>query len=183
MKYCVVDLETMGTGGNTAIISIGACLCDVGQRAGSAGQFYRNVSLDSSLKAGLKVTASTINWWLRQEGKARDALFSPEPSALQDALFAFSEFFRLSGAQYLVGNDPSFDNAILADAYAACRLRQPWRYHANRCLRTYRSLCAQDVENMAFSGTEHNALHDAVHEADILARCLERLHAKGFDCD
>ena len=183
MKYCVVDLETMGTGGNTAIVSIGACMCDVGQRAGPDGQFYRNVSLRSSLKAGLKVTAETVNWWLHQSKEAQDDLFRPVPVELQDALYAFSEFFRLSGAQYLVGNDPSFDNAILADAFMAVGIRQPWKYQANRCLRTYRSLCSQEVENMAFNGVMHNALHDAVHEADILAKCLESLHAKGFDCD
>lgn len=185
MKYCVVDIETMGTGGNTAIVAIGACMVDPDTtgRAGMNGQFYRAVTLESSLKAGLKVTASTINWWLTQSDAARQALLANNASTLPDALVAFAEFYRLQGADYLVGNDPSFDNAILADAYAAVGLRQPWKYHNNRCLRTFKGLVnGIDIPEVgvAFQGTEHNALHDAVHEADELAAILAILKEKGL---
>lgn len=183
MKYCVVDLETMGTGGNTAIVAIGACMVTPDGRAGVSGQFYRAVTLESSLAAGLKVTAGTINWWLAQSDAARNALLAEDAVPLTSALHDFAAFYRLQGAGALVGNDPSFDNAILADAYTATGLRQPWKYHANKCLRTFRGLvadtdCISDVP--AFVGTEHNALCDAVYEADVLHTILVYLKGKGL---
>lgn len=174
MKYCVIDLETMGTGGNTAIVSLGAAILesDDGQIEKT---FHYNISLESSLKAGLKVTADTIMWWLKQNEDARDALIHPTPCDLALVLDEFSTFFTSNGCDYLVGNGSSFDNAILSDAYKALGVPQCWHYSADRCLRTYRE-AAGYPERPKREGTYHSALDDAMYQAECLKLYLNEIN-------
>ena len=51
MKQVMLDLETMGNGPTSAIIAIGAVAFDM---EGITSHFYRQVSLQSSMDAGLK---------------------------------------------------------------------------------------------------------------------------------
>lgn len=173
MKYCVIDLETMGTGGNTAIVSLGAVILesDDGQIEKT---FHCNISLESSLKAGLKVTADTIMWWLKQNEDARDALIYPKPCDLAIVLDEFSTFFTSNGCDYLVGNGSSFDNAILSDAYKALDISQCWHYASDRCLRTYMEASGYP-ERPKREGTYHSALDDAMYQAECLKLYLNEL--------
>lgn len=158
MKDVMVDLETMGTGPSAAIVAIGACEFDV---RGLGRQFYRAVTLQSSVNYGMQMDASTVEFWLKQDKKAQDALFQ-DPVSLNHALSDFSLWLN-SGAR-VWGFGATFDNVILRSAYKLVDKKCPWHYRDDRCFRTLVSLSAE-VEWSERLGTHHNALDDAMHQA------------------
>jgi len=159
----MVDLETMGNGSNAAIIAIGA----VRFNEAITARFYKVVSLQSSLEAGLEITAGTVMWWMQQSYQAR-AQFNGAKISLGKALIAFS---RWVGEDPVVwGNGATSDNVILSNAYKACILKRPWSYKADRCYRTLRNM-RPDIEPV-YTGVAHRAVDDAESQALHLIRIL-----------
>lgn len=69
----MLDLETMGNGPDAAIVAVGAIEFDA--TAGTLGRtFYRGVNLETSVRGGGKIDASTVMWWLRQNDEARKGI-------------------------------------------------------------------------------------------------------------
>ncbi len=102
----MVDLETMATHPNAAIVAIGAVrFTDELQDS-----FYQVVDLQSSIRADLDVDGATVIWWLMQEEAARQAITVPGLELTQ----ALTLFYEWLGKEAVVwGNGASFDNAIL----------------------------------------------------------------------
>lgn len=182
MEHCMLDLETLGTGGNTVIVSIGAAMFDKGV---TGPRFHVLVDIDSCLAKGLRVTGGTITWWMQQDPAAQSEITRSERVSLETALDMFTSFFKNNGGKYLWGNDPSFDNAILADAYAACAKRTPWYYSNNRCLRTLKGLAyimQAPVDGIVFESehigsVKHTADGDALSEAFVASKLIAMIHA------
>lgn len=106
MNHCMLDLETMGTDPGCLILSIGAVRFspysfDIGPT------FYANVDALSCLRAGLRVSDSTQDWWLSEENaRALDSLGTGAVS-LKRALMAFSSYYE--GCDYVWANGPVAD--------------------------------------------------------------------------
>ena len=170
--HVMVDLETMGTSPNSAIISIGAVAFNLMLGINPLSiqhNFYAQISLQSCIDAGLVMDPSTVLWWLQQSDAARGA-FKDNAKALPlpEVLKLFTEWFNaIPGTQkekFLWGNGSDFDNVILANAYRACKMEIPWRYSNNRCFRTLRE-DNPEIEKPDNIGTAHNALDDARFQA------------------
>lgn len=182
----VLDLETMATGPNAAIVSIGAVLLDHkawGVRGGPEDStyhhFYRNVDLASSIEKGGEVDGSTVTWWLRQSDEARKALTTPEPVLIDRALQDFTNWLQWFCGERRVrvwGNGAAFDNVILRSAYERSGLECPWSYKNDRCYRTLRHLFPDVQEFFPTPGSfvVHNALDDAHAEALHLVELLKK---------
>ena len=69
MRQVTIDLETMGNLSTSAIMAIGAVTFDTGTT--ETNEFYVVVDLESCLRRGLIVTASTVYWWLQQDKEAQ----------------------------------------------------------------------------------------------------------------
>lgn len=70
MNHLMIDLETMGNKPSAPIVSIGAVIFD--PSTGEFGpDFYRVVSLKSSVDGGAVPDADTIMWWMQQSEEAR----------------------------------------------------------------------------------------------------------------
>lgn len=163
----MLDLETMGSGPNAAIIAIGA----VGftpERI--VHRFYRVVDLASSVATGGIIDASTVLWWLRQGNEAR-AQFNLSGMPVEEALSEFSQWLAPFGDGVKVwGNGAAFDNVILASAYRRLELPVPWKFYNDRCYRTMKA--AHPGVKMERVGTYHNALNDAESQAQHLMAML-----------
>ena len=165
----MIDLETMGKGSDAAIVSIGAVRFYEG---GITETFYQSVSLESSVKVGLKMDASTVEWWMRQSDQARKEIEGGKE--LHIALQSLAVF--LGENAILWGNGSDFDNAILANAYRAIGQQQPWKFWNNRCYRTVKNLCGSVP--MQRKGVHHSALNDAESQALHLIEIANRLGLK-----
>jgi hypothetical protein len=164
----MVDLETLGNGSKSVITSIGAVRFD---RDGLLpGTFYMNVDPESCAAAGLEIDASTVMWWMQQSDAAR-AAFKVKGEPLGFVLQSFTEWYPAGAA--LWGNGATFDNVILANAYRALGMKQPWSYSKDRCYRTLKNLFPHVTQEAV--GTAHNALDDAKYQALHAVKLLKEI--------
>jgi len=135
--------------------------------------YYRSVNPFMRLRSqmvNLTITylnPETVKWWDGQNAEAKKILTEVDGGGehLRDALNKLTEYlsqFDLKKVR-VWGNGSDFDNAILANCYAAIGSNQPWEFWNNRCYRTLKSL--QPQVKLARQGTYHNALDDAKSQA------------------
>ena len=155
----MLDLETMGTGPNAAIVAIAAVEFDAATNQ-LGDRYYNTVSLDSAIEEGGVVDGETVMWWLRQSSHARMEL-ARDPISIRYALERFLKW--LHGEPYVWGNGSDFDNVILRSAFERSGLPVPWSHKSNRCYRTLSSLYP-DVPYTRH-GVPHCALDDAKSQA------------------
>lgn len=176
MKHIVIDLETLGTGSDAVILSIGAVLMN---GTTIKKQLYTNVNLQSCLDAGMSIDGSTIEWWFKQSDAARKALFVGGITAekLTEWFEGIYNFFDQEDCKEPIliwGNGATFDNVILSNLYRRFCKKRPWDFRADRCFRTVKALFPQ--LEVPEEETAHNALCDALWEAKYLIK----LHESGF---
>ena len=167
----MLDLETMGVGSNAAIIAIGAVSFDIN---GVNSQFYEKVNLESSVKCGGEIDPSTVMWWMSQSDDARNVFLDEGDSVdLSNALLRFSAWCVEENVENVWGCGSTFDNVIISNAFARCRIEKPWPFWSDRCYRTVRDM----FPNVPFErfGTHHNALDDARTQAIHLVKILNSL--------
>ncbi|MDE9717649.1 exonuclease [Citrobacter cronae] len=183
--HLMVDMETMGNGPDAPIVSIGAVFFD--PSTGNTGaEFYRVVSLESSMSFGMKPDASTIQWWLKQSSEARSAILVDEAMGLREALELLADFIAENAANgshtvQLWGNGCSFDNVILRRAYALTETPFSVPFWNDRDVRTMvelgKSVGINPRFDIPFEGDMHNALSDARHQVKYVSAIWQRLTA------
>lgn len=181
--HLMVDLETMGSGPDAPIVSIGAVYFD--PSTGNTGaEFYQVVSLESSMSFGMKPDASTIQWWLKQSSEARSAILVDEAMGLRETLELLADFIAENAANgshtvQLWGNGFSFDNVILRRAYALTETPFAVPFWNDRDVRTMvelgKSVGINPRFDIPFEGDMHNALSDARHQVKYISAIWQRL--------
>ena len=181
--HLMVDLETMGSGPDAPIVSIGAVYFD--PSTGNTGaEFYQVVSLESSMSFGMKPDASTIQWWLKQSSEARSAILVDEAMGLRETLELLADFIAENAANgshtvQLWGNGCSFDNVILRRAYALAETPFAVPFWNDRDVRTMvelgKSVGINPRFDIPFEGDMHNALSDARHQVKYVPAIWQRL--------
>lgn len=172
MHNVMIDIETMGLSLNAPILSIGACFFDI--ETGEIGaKFECNIILKSALENGV-LDADTLQWWLtKTSDEARAALFAGFKVDLVDALSALYNFVVCPIPVMVWANGPSFDVAILENAYRKSGYQVPWSHRNVQCVRTIKRLAdviAPDREKPADVGTAHAALDDCLFQvAEVVA--------------
>jgi len=175
MANIMLDLETLATTPNAHILSIGAVMFD----EESVGRiFYTPIDVASD-QCGAEIDPKTVKWWTEQEEAAMSA-FSEDGVSFHRALDLFGYFVRDAGYDVCVwGNGADFDNLILSSAYARAGIPLPWNRFRNRCYRTLSSLFPDTPRSI--SRVEHNALDDAISQAQHAMQLLKRI--KGGQTD
>lgn len=172
----MLDLETMGTGPDAAIVAIGAVAFDVETCKIAPLGFYERVDLASSVECGGVMDASTVTWWLDQSQAARDELTRNDLERIDigRALARFAVWLHVhtSGTPRVWGNGAAFDNVILRRAYDRSGRAAPWPHWNDRCYRTIKGLYGHDIK-IERTGTHHHALADAEAQAVHLLRMLD----------
>jgi DNA polymerase III epsilon subunit-like protein len=169
--HIMLDLETMSTQPNAAIVAIGAVYFDPAE--GTLGkEFYQAVDLISCQQLGLHIDADTVMWWLRQSAEAREAI-SKDPQHLSKTLQDFTNWLPpLEEKAYVWGNGADFDNVILSSACRAAGVKIPWRFSRNSC---YRTLKNQSKIPFVEPTIPHHALEDAKAQATHLIKVMQSL--------
>lgn len=175
----MLDIETMGNNTNAAITSIGLVVWDDKHTF----EFYKEVSLESSVKAGAKMDVSTILWWMQQNDNARSIYeYNDEAGSLKDALIELTKFVKevCNTTEDVVplslwGNGVAFDNVILRNSYELFdNVICPFAFWNDRCYRTLKNLYSHIKLERA--GTHHHALDDAVSQKNHLELILKEMN-------
>lgn len=172
-----IDMETLSTEHNAALLSIGAVIHNFGTGQ-QVDTFYANITPESSIAAGLDVSESTKAWWAKQGQAAQDVL-SVDQRPLRDVLVDFAKWLAEHGVQYAIGNGPRADNQWLESACKAVGMPSPIKYWGDLDMRTLTfigtHILGLDHWHNTFKGVKHNALHDAINEAEFCNAVFQKL--------
>lgn len=175
MKHVMLDLETLGTVADAAIMSIGAVRFDLESNKIDDGGFYASVSIDSNLEHKRRVQEDTLIWWMKQ-GEAAQGVFHECKQTLRPALTDLAEWF-VDDDCYVWSNGADFDLPMISHAFVSVGVPTPWKFNNSRCFRTYKNLPGAKNVKVPFTGTKHNALFDAVHQAQTAQAIYAKLFA------
>ena len=171
----ILDLETLGTDEDAAIIQIGMCIPNFDRKyvpTGCAREMEVTIAYEDCLAAtAFTKSDSTMQWWESQDSETRKIVFSGQDSyvAALDQVEQFLKNVQSGGAEVAMwGNGSDFDNRLLAYTMSALGYKTPWKYYNNRCLRTLKAMFPCSVEEDP-SERKHTALGDARYEARMMS--------------
>ena len=167
MKDCMIDLETLGTTPQTPVISFGATFFDIENKK-LGPTFYMVMEVNEQIDRGRKPTGDTLKWWMGQTGAAQ-RVFHEKAKPAAEVLTIFAQWYKANypkGA-FVWGNGATFDISILEDMYRDYKIECPWAFNKIMDLRTFKRFQGKG-EQIKKSGTEHNALDDAVSQAQYV---------------
>jgi hypothetical protein len=170
--HIMIDIETLGTSVDSAIIAIGAIRFNMyPDPYQEIDKFYATVSLDSNLNLGRVITQSTLKWWVDTNvGLICEMLGSD--NELHRALNGLTWFLDKSSYETIWANGTDFDIAMLKHAYKQCLgTEPPWKYYGVKDCRTVYKLYGHLVDRCD-NGTAHNALDDCRNQAIYLDSVL-----------
>jgi len=172
----MIDLETLGNNGQSAIVQIGACYFDI--NTGEIGkEFLMNIEVDEASKYG-EINASTVMWWLQQSKEAQMSVFGPQIYRvdLRSVLEMFTRVMT-EGVEN-VWCHVDFDLPILKHAYQAVGLEYPFKYWMGQHLRTITKLASVSTKDYVNEGIAHNALDDCKFQVKYVVDCFKKLGVK-----
>lgn len=167
----MLDIETLDTGVDAVICSIGAVkfdpnyLCtDEGDGPAILDKFHIGVDFVSAQQSGGTIGAGTVGWWMHGDrDSARQLLLALDRVDLASALDGFAHWMGPVSLP-VWGNGATFDNTIVRRSFERVGLETPWKFWHDRCYRTLASLDPQRIKN-APRAAHHDALADAEWQA------------------
>jgi hypothetical protein len=173
----VLDLETLSTQENAAILQIGCCVPLFDRQYLTPvclSEFQATIAYEHCLASDYHKDSGTMEWWEKQSKEAKKIVFSGQDS-YADAFYSFKDWIdniKCGGSDVAIwGNGSDFDNRILCHSLDSIGLHDVWDFRYNRDLRTIRALfplTEPPLWSNAIHGIKHTALGDARYEADIL---------------
>lgn len=176
----MIDLETLSTEPNAAILSLGAAPF---LNPAPLETFYARVDpkdYNAQEQRKFHISNQTLAWWKSQDANAQAEAFGGTSSLLM-VLSDFSEYcamIKKSTGSIIIpwSKGADFDLPIIRNAFDAFGISLPWAYYNHRCYRTLEALGKSTgmvmIENKAM---KHNALEDAKNQALNAARIMEVL--------
>ena len=160
----MIDLETLATSTDAAILTIGAVKFDpFGREAQepSMTPFYVRVDLDSCDEIGLVTNDDTIAWWSNQSKEAQEEAFNTNDRIhIRDA---FEQLYKFCwGAKRVWSNGSAFDIVICETVFKRLNKAVPWSFWQVRDVRTAFDL---GINPQRPPVTAHHALQDAWNQA------------------
>ena len=176
-KDVMIDIETLSTRPNAAIVSIGAIKFS---RHGdlplldAMNQFYVRVSRESCETCGMHVDPQTIEWWNKQDAEIRyEALENPNDRlTIKDALTKLSEWF--AGSQFIWGHGDDFDCVVLGEAFRACDMKVPWNFWNTRDTRTLFDIAGVRNSDLP-ANDKHHPIHDCYRQITGVKKALSKI--------
>lgn len=164
----MIDVEAIGP-----VVQIGACKFDPSDQVllkdTDVNGFIENISIASSLKAGLAIDPSELQWWFQRGGKP-DWLNSPID--IRQALGRFREW--MDRKQLVISHN--YDMAKLQMMYDAIGERIPFPYRNWRDIRTIMWLAdIKTPKDKEGDPKTHNALEDCWFQIKYVSEALRKL--------
>lgn len=171
LRHVMIDLETLGTTPNSAIVSIGAVVFDPRYGKVSKKTFYSELDWENQNR---HICQKTREWWSKQSPEAQEAL-----SGLDDLDTSLRELASWLPPDCRVwGNGSTFDISFLEDAYRQYGIEIPWKFWNIRDCRTVLDMYESSRGGFGKSTNRagaHNALQDAIYQARYITVMWNKL--------
>ncbi len=173
--HVMLDIETLSTAPDAAIVQIGAVKFTVDSGVETTTGLRLAIDLESANLG--TIDGGTVAWWLEQDPAAIAKVLRSKPRTQLTA--ALSEFARWSdGAAFVWGHAPTFDCAIMRSACKRTGIKFPFTYRQERCFRTLLAIGkSMGIELPKQTGVAHDGLDDAISQATTAIAIL-----RGIKC-
>jgi hypothetical protein len=172
----MIDLETLATSPNAAVLTIGAVRFDpFGNeiKMPSCQKFYVKVDIDSCDELQLDVNDATIEWWAQQSKEAQEEAFSPDGRI--HVREAFNQLYKFCwGAQRVWSHGAAFDTVICENIFRKIGKAVPWSFWEVRDTRTLFDL---GINPQRPPVLKHHALEDAWNQTVGVQNVFQRLRS------
>ncbi len=172
----MIDLETLATSPNAAVLTIGAVKFDPfssEMEMPSCEKLYIKVDIDSCDELNLEVNDDTIAWWSQQSKEAQEAAFDPEGRI--HIREAFNQLYKFCwGAKRVWSHGASFDTVICENIFRKLNKACPWKFWEVRCTRTLFDIGINPARPPVL---KHHALEDAWNQAVGVQNVFQRLRS------
>ncbi len=170
----MIDLETLATSPNSAVLTIGAVKFDPFNNDidnPTCEKLYIKVDLDSCDELGLEVNDDTIAWWGQQSKEAQEEAFSPDGRIhIRDA---FNQLYKFCwGAKRVWSHGASFDTVICENIFRKLNKACPWKFWEVRCTRTIFDI---GIDPQRPPVLKHHALEDAWNQVIGVQNVFQKL--------
>lgn len=173
----MVDLETLGTSDDAAILEVGAVCFDLESRT-MGPQFNAAISLKSNGEHYRRIDAETLAWWMgqwRERGGVPDLNDAAYAYEFPRAMFKFADFWQENAADDAeFWSRGSFDERIMFHALTQSEGAVPWKFYK---VRDQRSVL--DWEGVRMKKNSHSALEDAIAQVEALFVAVTMRQAAG----
>ena len=171
MADLMIDIEGLGTGPDTTILTIAAQSFDPLGQGYHNRYFYSRITLES--QENRSIQQDTIDWWATQPAAAREEAFGEtDRIPLDQALDELAKFIWQSNLIW--ANGPTYDMNIIEHAYKSFGKPIPWQFYKVRDARTVYSLYPELLK----PPTSHHALEDCRRQISMLQTTLKYLNVK-----
>ena len=168
-----LDLETLSTQEDAAIIQIGCCIpaFDTYLLPFHIKQtFEATIRYEDCISSEFHKCTQTMAWWEKQSSEAKLNVFSGQDSYTEafDKFCVWIRSIQDTGYDVAVwGNGSDFDNRILSYALDSMGYHNVWSFRNNRDLRTLKAIFPCEITEDP-TEIKHTALGDARYEARLM---------------
>jgi len=168
----MLDLESLGTRPDCAILTLGAIKFDPFRPDAFGDSLYLRIDVDQQLSLGREVQADTLEWWSRQADDVREeALGEHDRVGLEEMYRQLNKF--TVGVNNIWCQGPAFDIVILENIYRQMGWPTPWQFWQIRDSRTLFGVHG-DPRVKGKAGL-HNALEDCISQAKGVQEIYSKL--------
>jgi len=169
--HLMIDLETLATTPNAAILTIGACKFDP-TATDVHSTYYERIVLETQEDYGRVINEDTLAWWSQQDKQIQEDAFGEGADRidLKDAMKKLYTFGL--GTTNVWSHGAIFDVVIIEDICRSFQQAVTWKFWEVRDTRTLFDLANVSVR---IEG-KHNALTDAVAQSRAVQQAYKKLN-------
>jgi hypothetical protein len=171
----MIDIETLGTKPNGHILSVGMCWFSRDNPSEPIDKLeilYPELGQPKSC-----IDINTVTWWMKQGSAAQAVFHIPDGLRSSNEQVAVKVMENTTNAARIWAKDPDFDCVMLnsfVNNYRGWRCEYDWPFWKNRSVRTILDMCPV-AKQLPFGGTQHDALADAVFQAQQMQAYFKTL--------
>jgi hypothetical protein len=171
----MLDLETLGTGPDAVILTLGAVKFDPYTMELPGPGLYIRPDVDEQIARGRFVDMGTVEWWGKQAEDVREEALGTEGRIPVEEMYRQLNRF-LVNSNNIWAQGPVFDIVILENLYRQYGWPVPWNFWQIRDSRTLFGVHG-DLREKNKEGL-HNALEDCVSQAQAVQTIYHNLNLK-----
>jgi len=166
----MIDLETLATTPDAAILTICACVFDP-HGTDIKSTYYERIILETQEDYGRVINEDTLGWWSQQDKQIQEDAFG-EGNDRIDLKDAMKKLYMFGlGTSNVWGHGSIFDVVIIENICRSLQQAVTWKFWEVRDTRTLFDLADISVR---IEG-KHNALTDAVAQSKAVQQAYAKL--------
>ena len=184
----MIDIEALGKQPGCVVLSVGAAVMDM-ETMTIVDQKYWVLDTKQQQSQYRQVDVDTVMWWMQQSDDARSAFRKLIPTTLgEDFTSELDSLFDQYNTKTVWANGTNYDMPLLGNYIHTFTKKLgdepevvPWNYR----WQDMRSLATVMASIMPYStfysqhaAVAHNALDDAVRQAEYVLQCLKWINSK-----